>query len=205
MDIVRKQDRYAPIGIVLAAWDGAPATMLGLPVLGADADLPAIVRERGVATGLVASGDNFVREKIVNAIRAAVPEFRFATAIHPSAQIGEDVEIGDGTVVMAGAVINSGTRAGRFCIVNSCVSVDHDNRLEDYASLAPGAVTGGNVTIGRSAAIGLGARIVHAVEIGGHAVIGAGAVVLKSVPEKCVAYGIPARVIRRREPGDRYL
>ncbi len=205
LDIVRKQDRYSPVGVIIAAWDGAPATLLGLPVLGTDRAIGTIVQEHGVETGLVAAGDNFVRERIVNAVRAAVPHFSFASAIHPSAQLGEDVTVADGTVVMAGAVINSGTRIGRFCIVNSSASLDHDNCLEDFASVGPGVVTGGNVTIGRAAAVGIGAHISHGVQIGEDTVVGAGAVVLKPVPGKCVAYGVPARVARRREPGEPYL
>jgi sugar O-acyltransferase (sialic acid O-acetyltransferase NeuD family) len=205
LDILRKQDLYIPLGVVVAAWDGMPATILGLPVLGTDRNLHAIAEAHGVRMGLVAAGDNFARERIVSTIRTMLPDFTFATAIHPSAQVGEDVVIGDGTVVMAGAVINSATRIGQFCIVNSQASVDHDNVLEDFASLAPGVVTGGNVTVRRGAAIGLGASISHAVEIGEHSVVGAGAVVLRAIPPRCIAFGVPARVTRTREPGEPYL
>ena len=44
------------------------------------------------------------------------------TLIHPDAVIAEDVKIGIGTMVMAGAVINLGTRIGQGCIINTCSS-----------------------------------------------------------------------------------
>jgi sugar O-acyltransferase (sialic acid O-acetyltransferase NeuD family) len=204
-DIVRRQGRYAVAGIVLGSWGGSPRSMLGLPVLGTDDQIASIAAAHGIETGLVAIGDNFVRQTIVDQIRRLHPAFAFATAIHPSAQIGDDVTIGPGTVVMAGTVINSGTHIGEFCIVNSSASVDHDNQLEDFASIAPGVVTGGNVIVRHAAAVGLGAHVVHGVEIGRDAVVGAGSVVVRSVPEQSVAYGVPARVIRSRNPGEPYL
>jgi serine O-acetyltransferase len=43
--------------------------------------------------------------------------------------------------------------------------------------------------------IGAGAGIFGNIEIGAHAKIGAGSVVLKAVPPRCTAAGIPARVV----------
>jgi acetyltransferase-like isoleucine patch superfamily enzyme len=37
------------------------------------------------------------------------------------------------------------------------------------------------------------------------ATIGAGALVQEDIPDHCVAYGIPAKVIRQREEGEKYL
>jgi len=108
-------------------------------------------------------------------------------------------------VVMAGAVVNPGTRIGRCCILNTRASLDHDNELGDFASLAPAAVTGGNVTVGPFTAVGIGAVVAHGRRIGPHAVVGAGAVVLADLPGDCVAYGVPARIARTRRRGERYL
>jgi acetyltransferase-like isoleucine patch superfamily enzyme len=106
---------------------------------------------------------------------------------------------------MAGAVINPGCKVGDFCIVNTRASLDHDSVMGDFSSLAPAAVTGGNVQIGAFSVIAIGAIVAHAVRVGEHAVIGAGATVLRHVPDRVVAYGTPARIIRQREPGDPYL
>jgi UDP-3-O-[3-hydroxymyristoyl] glucosamine N-acyltransferase len=38
--------------------------------------------------------------------------------VHPAAAVGRDVEIGEGTVVMADCIINSGARVGRNVIIN---------------------------------------------------------------------------------------
>jgi sugar O-acyltransferase (sialic acid O-acetyltransferase NeuD family) len=138
-------------------------------------------------------------------MRALAPGLTFATLIHPSAQIARGVSIGPGTVLMAGAVANSDARIGAFCIVNTQAVVEHDCVVGDYASLAPGALLGGAVEIGEFSAICLGAKVIHRLRIGRHAVLGAGAVAIDDVPGDSVAYGVPARVIRSRQPADPYL
>jgi sugar O-acyltransferase (sialic acid O-acetyltransferase NeuD family) len=151
------------------------------------------------AAVIVAIGDNAAREQ------AAARYLRFGTAVHPSAAIGRDARVGDGSVVMAGAVVNAGSRIGNHCIVNTRAGIDHDCVLEDFASVAPGATLGGGVRLGRSAVISLGASVIHGCRVGDHAVVGAGAVVVRDVAPLVVVHGIPARVQRARTPGDRYL
>jgi sugar O-acyltransferase (sialic acid O-acetyltransferase NeuD family) len=151
------------------------------------------------ASVIVAVGDNFVRATL--AARYSV----FSVAIHPSARVSRHAEIGPGSVVMAGAVINAGARIGAHCIINSCASVDHDCLIADFAHVAPGATVGGNVQVGTGTMIGLGANVIHGTAIGAHTVIGAGSTVVRDVASNVVAFGVPARVIRARAPGDRYL
>jgi sugar O-acyltransferase (sialic acid O-acetyltransferase NeuD family) len=151
------------------------------------------------ASVIVAVGDNFVRATL--AARYSV----FGVAIHPSARVSRHAEIGPGSVVMAGAVINAGARVGAHCIINSCASIDHDCLIADFAHVAPGATLGGNVQVGSGAMIGLGANVIHGIAIGAHTVIGAGSTVVRDVGSNLVAFGVPARAIRARAPGDRYL
>lgn len=113
--------------------------------------------------------------------------------------------VGEGTVLMAGSVVNSDTVIGKHCIVNTKASVDHDCDVSDFSSLAPGVTLGGTVTVGEFSAISVGASVAHSKVIGAHTVVGAGAVVVRDIPSLVVAYGIPARVVRARVQGDKYL
>ena len=54
------------------------------------------------------------------------------------------------------------------------------------------------VVLRRGSYIGAGAIILPGVTIGENCVIGAGSVVTRSIPDDCVAAGVPARVIRRK-------
>jgi len=59
-----------------------------------------------------------------------------------------------------------------------------------------GARVSGNVTVGQATMIGAGVAIREGVRVGGYSLIGAGAVVVRDIPDRVVAYGVPARVMR---------
>jgi acetyltransferase-like isoleucine patch superfamily enzyme len=95
---------------------------------------------------------------------------------------------------MAGVVVNTGSRIGRFVIVNTGATVDHDNLIEDGVHISPGCHLAGNVICRADAFIGTGASIIPRIEIGARAVIGAGAAVISDVPSDVLAVGCPAVV-----------
>ncbi|MGO9133446.1 MAG: acetyltransferase [Methylovirgula sp.] len=123
--------------------------------------------------------------------------FYFPPIIHPNATIAGDVDLQDGVVVMAGAVLQSCARLAKNTIVNTNATVDHDCHVGAHSHVATGAILCGNVTLGPGVHVGAGAVIIQGVTVGGNAVIGAGAVVLADVPENSLAVGVPARVLRR--------
>ena len=57
------------------------------------------------------------------------------------------------------------------------------------------------VEIGSGTWIGHGAIVLPGATIGRNVVIGAGSVVRGTVPDHCVVVGVPARVVRRLQPG----
>ena len=204
IDAIERAGDHQIVGLVAEDHAGQ-RTFFGYPLLGGLAVLATVFAGHNAEALIAAVGDNDKRAVVVRRASDILPATPFATCIHPSAQIGRCVEIGEGTVVMAGAVINSGTQVGRHCIVNTSARVDHDSVLGDFVSVAPGATLGGNVHVGEYSAISLGANVIHGITIGHDTVIGAGAVVVRDVDSNVVAYGVPARVVRRRERGQRYL
>lgn len=204
VDIFRKNDTYHLIGIIDATLPKA-SNFCELPILGNDDDLMDITTAHPDAQYFIAVGDNWVRHRIYEKLSASFPSISFANAIHPSSNIAENVEFGQGIAVMAGAVINSSSRVGDFAIVNTNASVDHDGAVGKYASIAPGVTLGGKVTVGDFAAVSIGATVKHNITIGEHALIGAGSVVVRDVAELSVSYGVPCRHIRFRKMGDPYL
>ena len=71
----------------------------GFPVLGS---IKTVCDYKEDCEFVIAIGNNTIREKI-----ATVYDVRWATLIHPSAVLGMQVQIGEGTVVMANAVHQS--------------------------------------------------------------------------------------------------
>ena len=143
------------------------------------------------------SVDNDVFVAIGNAdIRERLSRGRnLVTLIHPKAVIANGVEIGEGTVVMAGVVINSGAKIGRGCIINTSSSVDHDCVVGDYCHVAVGAHLCGTVNVGETTWIGTGAIVSNNINICDGCMIGAGAVVIKDIKKQGTYVGVPAKMI----------
>ena len=147
---------------------------------------------------IISIGDNEIREKI-----AKEYSLKYCTAIHPTATIGLDVKIEEGTVVMAHACINSNAFIGKHCIINTGSIIEHDNEIEDFVHVSPNATLGGTVKIGKRTHIGIGATIKNNVTICSNVKIGAGAVVVKDIKEEGTYIGIPAKIIPFKKASQR--
>src|SRR2546421_12066 len=104
--------------------------------------------------------------------------------------IGRGAEFGPGLVLVhaTGVVINGQVRGG------SNVAIEHQVTIGAERRRTP--------TIGNDVFIGAGAKVLGAVTVGDGARIGANAVVLHDVPPHTTVAGIPARVVRRRDPNE---
>lgn len=116
-----------------------------------------------------------------------------ATLIHPKGFISESIPIGDGTVVMAGAVVNPGSEIGKGVIINTSSSVDHDCIIGDWSHISVGAHICGTVVIGNECWVGPGAVVSNNLKICDDVLIGAGAVVVKDIGESGKYIGLPAK------------
>lgn len=204
IDIVEREGKYKISGL-LDQFRKVGEQTLGYEILGQEEDLPRLTKYQSIEGAIVAIGDNFVRSRMAARIAELCPDLCFVSAIHPKAIIARDVSIGEGTVIMAGVSVSPCCSIGRHCILNTNSSLDHDSSMEHFSSLAPRATTGGKCRIGEHSAISIGAILIDGVQVGEHTVIGAGSVVLRNIDPYKVAYGTPARVVRERKAGDKYL
>ncbi len=177
----------------------------GIAVVGSTADLPGCAHDVDADGFVVAIGDNATRGELFARVLAASPGLSPVSAVHAAAVVARDATVGGGSILLAGSVIGNGSTVGRGVLLGTASSIDHDCVLDDFVSLAPGAHTAGTVRIGHTTAVGVGAGVIHGLTVGAETVVGAGAVVLDDLPDRVVAYGVPARVARTREPGERYL
>jgi len=153
----------------------------------------------------IAVGDNAARERVYNKLVEKHGSLRFPALLHASAVVSSFASVGSGTVVMPNAVVGPNSQVGRFCLINTQASIDHDCIMRDFSSLGPRAVTGGGVHIGLRSAVAIGATIKHGLKIGDDSVLGANSYLNRDLPNNLVAYGTPARQVRSRKVGEPYL
>jgi sugar O-acyltransferase (sialic acid O-acetyltransferase NeuD family) len=195
LDVVEAVGGYEVLGFLD---DGQPDEGLvadrDLTVLGG-LDHLGLLGEVAVVIGI---GDPRTRMKVAETLGAAGEHFPVDPLVHPLASIGSRCRIGSGSVVAAGACLTTNIDVGRHCYLGPNTSIGHDAVLLDGATLYPGSVVSGNVTIGRAAAIGAGAAVKQGVHIGAAAFVALGAGVVHDVPENTTVGGTPARRLGSR-------
>ena len=185
-DIALKMNKWK--SIMFLDDDENIKSSMGIDVVGKSADAYRYIKNYDI---FIAIGNNATREKIqekLEAEGASIP-----VLIHPMAVIGEQVEFGSGTAVMAGAIINCCTTIGKGCIINTGATIDHDNFIEDYVHISPGVHTAGTVKIGKGTWLGVGSKVSNNLNITSGCKVGAGAVVVKDITEAGTYVGVPAR------------
>ena len=161
------------------------------PIIGMISDLPGFYSEWQDV--VVAIGTNSLRLELLK--HCMDVGFNIVSVIHPSAQIAQDVSIGQGTVVFANAAVNTGAGLGQGCIINTATSIDHDCALADGVNLSPGVHLGGAVSIGARSWLGIGSSVINNIQIGSEVIVGAGAAVISNIRDKVTVVGVPAKEI----------
>jgi len=168
----------------------------GIPVRG-PSDVVCALPDVAVVVCVGSPRDYGVRQRIVRRLR--LPAHRYATVVHPSADVGPGCAVGTGSALLAQVVLTADATVGTHVAIMPQAVVTHDCRVSDYATIASGVRLGGRVRIGPGAYVGAGALIREGVTIGDSALVGMGSVVLSDVPPGQVWAGNPARY---RRPAD---
>jgi len=172
---------------------------MGVKILGGDEILPELLHKgaKYFVVGLGSTGNNMARKRLYEwGLSCGLEPL---TVIHPSVECSEWANVGMGTVLLPGSIVNAGTEVGENVIINSGAIVEHNCVLGDHVHVATGARLAGEVQIGICAHIGAGATVIQGVSIGSNAVIGAGAVVIRDVLPGEIVAGVPARPLRKIE------
>ena len=185
-DIAIKMNKWQSIAFLDD--DESIKSSMGLEVIGSSDDVFTHLEEYEIFVGI---GNNATRQRIhemLETFGAIIP-----VLIHPNAVIGSQVDIGMGTVVMAGAIVNCCTQIGKGCIVNTGSTIDHDNKIGDFVHISPGSHLAGTVKVGKGTWLGIGSVVSNNINITNGCQMGAGSVVVKDISEPGVYVGAPAK------------
>jgi sugar O-acyltransferase (sialic acid O-acetyltransferase NeuD family) len=116
--------------------------------------------------------------------------FELATVVAPSSYVSKSADIGKGSIVMHGAVVNAHARIGENTIINSLALVEHDAVVGSHSHVSTRAVINGECRIGDNTFVGSGAIVKNSVLIGARCVVPMGALVFADLPDGQQASGL---------------
>jgi sugar O-acyltransferase (sialic acid O-acetyltransferase NeuD family) len=172
IDVIEQQEDFHIAGLV-----GLPKQLhnkhLGYAVFGTDRDLPELAKTFQYT--LITIGQIQTAEHRIRLYQHAIQlGFQLPIIIAPTAHVSRHATLGEGSIVMHGAIVNAGARVGNNCIINTCALIEHDVTVEDHSHISTGAILNGDVTVGTGSFIGCGSVIKEGVAIGKGCLVGMG-------------------------------
>jgi serine O-acetyltransferase len=189
-DVPPKVDQIARKRHVRSFSYPTDSSFKGLPLINST-DFPRYLKEMGIKEVLVTEEDMRVRANLLSVCLDA--GLLLLTAIHPTAQLLELVEIGQNVIVHPGAIIGYKVVIEDGVFVNTGALIDHHSRLQSCCTIDPGCVLAGNVLVGSKAHLHTNCTVINRIEIGEESIVAAGAVVIDNVKPKSTVYGVPAK------------
>jgi sugar O-acyltransferase (sialic acid O-acetyltransferase NeuD family) len=138
-------------------------------------------------------GSFTIRHNIIAGLN--LPAERFATVIHPKADVSPFAKVGLNTLLMSGVVLTSNCIVGdHVCILPNTV-IHHDSSVGNYTLIGSNVTVAGNTTVGSNCYIGSGSSIINGISIASETLIGMGSNVIKPVTSKSKLAGNPAKAL----------
>ena len=157
-------------------------------MLGTDSDFEKLVDDKTpVFIGVGQLTSSAARKAIYD--RARNRGAIFPVVQSPHVYVSPMATLGLGSIVMHGAIVNTGAQVGKQCIINSRALIEHGAILGDFCHVSTGALINGGASIGEGSFIGSGAIVRESVRIGDDVVVGAGVRVMKDMPSGTVVKG----------------
>jgi sugar O-acyltransferase (sialic acid O-acetyltransferase NeuD family) len=188
IDALQQKGTYRPGNFNFAIEDEKAK---GQNILGVDV-LPISALDPDKYKVIIAIGDPSRRKLVAESL----PEFEFATVIHPTAVISHWVTIGEGSIITAGTIITCDIQIGKHAHLNLHTTIGHDCVIGDYLTTTPAVNISGICTFGNKVYFGTNASVKQGISICDDVTVGMGTVVLKNIEEPGTYVGNPMRKIK---------
>jgi sugar O-acyltransferase (sialic acid O-acetyltransferase NeuD family) len=152
IDVIEGNNQFAITGIIDIP-EKVGQTVLGYNIIANEDDLLEIVKTHKlylITIGQI-KGPDIRIEKYQQITRIGGT---FPVVVSPKSHVSKHASIGEGTIIMHGAIINAGANIGRNCIINTGAIIEHDVIIEDHCHISTGATINGGTVIKRGSFVG---------------------------------------------------
>ncbi|MBL4594181.1 MAG: acetyltransferase [Flavobacteriales bacterium] len=132
IDVIEHEDKFSIAGIIDVK-EKIGQTVLGYPIIGSDEDLNEIAKKSDnflITIGQLKS--TTLRMKLFEKIKKLGKNLPII--ISPSAYVSKHTRIGEGTIIMNGAILNASSTVGKNCIINTNALIEHDTTIENHCT-----------------------------------------------------------------------
>ena len=167
----------------------------GVPYLGTDDVLPELFN-KGVHCAALAIGNRLNNAQLKQKVFANLKEIGFELPVIKGQYVvvHKGVEIGEGTILRDGAIIQSNCHLGKCVMIGDRAIITHNTAIGDFSQVVSGCILGRNLTIGKSVFFGYGAVVTNDLKIVDGCIIGANSLVNKDCLVEGKYLGSPAKL-----------
>jgi sugar O-acyltransferase (sialic acid O-acetyltransferase NeuD family) len=186
IDLIHLLNEYTIVGIYDDMKEGY---FCNYKILGKIIDITKNITINNV---VIAIGDCSIRKQLYNKYN----KYNYPYLIHPNTIISSSIKkIGDGTIIMAGTIIQTEVDIGKLCILNTNSNIDHECKIGDFNNICPSVTICGQVNIGNINFIGASCVIIQNINIGNNCIVGAGSVIIRDINDNLKIIGNPGRIV----------
>lgn len=164
--------------------------VLGIPVL-SSSDLLKTLEQLKIKNIFIAIGDNQKRKALYAQLKNQ--GYLFPNHIAITATLCQEVQLGDGNIILENTFVGPLCKIGSNNILNSGSVFEHESILGSHSHLGPNSSVAGRVTLGDLVFMGIGSATIPNLKIGNEVILGAGSTFIRNVERPGVYVGVPAQ------------
>lgn len=179
IDVIEAQNKFR-IGGLIEKPGHELVSNCGYDIIGTDKDLKQLRKKFKFA--LVSVGQIKSPSTRINIYELLKKyDYTVPNIISPYAYVSKRASVGEGSIVMHGAIVNANSVIGKNCIINNKALIEHDVRVNNFCHISTGSIINGGVTVGQETFVGSGAIIKQYISIGEKCIVSAGTFVKKNI------------------------
>ena len=183
IDVIEKEKKFKIVGVL----DKKKSRNIKYKILSKDENFKKIILK--CKNILITLGQIKQTDKRVDLFNKAKKiGFKFPKVISPLAYVSKNAVVGEGSIIMHGAIVNAGAKIGKNCIINTNALIEHDAKIGDHCHVSTRATLNGGVELGKKSFVGSHSVVRQNIKIGQGSFVNANLFINKNLEKNSSVY-----------------